>query len=264
MMNTIISAIVASILSLTAPAAGSYSSADHHAAINEVQPSTLASGSIWKKDSYSVEGAFRFEHRDDGDFLVIEKDFSTKKGPDLKLVLSPLPYDTVTRKTALDGSLIVSPLRSFTGTQEYKLPAGTDLSRYKSLLVHCQDKVKLWAAAPIHDGQLLAHGQSWTKKSKTIKGSWEIARTDEGLVLRLGDDFKTSSMPDLILLLSPKPMAQVTNNNAADGGHRFATLSSAKGSSQYVIKGIDSLDGFRSLVIHCEEYTKCWGGADLN
>lgn len=222
------------------------------------------SGSMWKKGKYEVSGGFRFEDRDDGTFLVVESDFNTKKGPDLKFVLSPMEYTSVKAKTALKGGLIVGKLKSFSGGQEFKLPAGTDVSSYKSLLVHCQAKTKLWGSAPINAGELIAHGDNWKKKSSKISGHWEIARTDAGLVLRLGSDFKTKKMPDLLLILSPMNMSQIDGKNAAQGGIEFATLSNTTGQSEYLIKGVDSLDGYKSLVIHCAEYSKCWGGAAIN
>ncbi|MBL4698594.1 MAG: DM13 domain-containing protein [Phycisphaerales bacterium] len=222
------------------------------------------SGSMWKKGKYPVSGAFRFEERDDGTYLVIESDFKTKKGPDLKFVLSPTDYTSVKAKTALKGGLIVGKLKSFTGAQEFKLPAGTNASSYKSLLVHCEAKTKLWGSAPINSGNLIVHGSSWQKKASKITGHWEIAKTDAGLVLRLGSDFKTKKMPDLLLILSPMDMKSINGKNAANGGIEFATLSNTKGQSEYLIKGADSLDGYKSLVIHCEEYSKCWGGTAIN
>ena len=230
----------------------------------EIATTVTDAGSMWKKGKYAVEGAFRFEERDDGTYLVIESDFKTKKGPDLKFVLSPTDYTSVKAKTALKGGLIVGKLKSITGAQEFKLPAGTNASSYKSLLVHCEAKTKLWASAPINSGNLVAHGASWQKKSSKITGHWEIAKTDAGLVLHLGSDFKTKKMPDLLLILSPMDMKSISGKNAASGGIEFATLSNTKGQSEYLIKGVDSLDGYKSLVIHCEEYSKCWGGTAIN
>lgn len=266
MVKTIASAVIAASTLLT-PVAYSAADIEDQTQIESgvaVQAATVsASGSMWKKGTYAVEGGFRFEERDDGTYFVVDSDFATKKGPDLKFVLSPTDYTSVKAKTALKGAVIIGKLRSFTGKQEFKLPDGTNPSSYKSLLVHCEAKTKLWASAPINSGAVIAHGASWTKKSSKITGHWEIAKTDAGLVLRLGDDFKTKKMPDLILILSPMDMKVVNGDNAAKGGTQFATLSSTKGQSEYLIEGVDSLDGFKSLVIHCEEYAKCWGGTAI-
>jgi hypothetical protein len=204
----------------------------------------LASGSIWKKASNAVQGAFRFETRGEDTFLVIDRGFSTKSGPDLKFVLSPLAYDAVKSKTALQGGVIVGHLKSNTGAQEFKLPAGVDLDRYQSLLVHCEQFTKLWAAASISEGELLAHGDSWTKKSNSISGSWEIAKTDAGLVVRLGDDFRTRSAPDLKLFLASKPVRSSNGDNATSGSTLVAKLRSNRGASEYVLSGVDSLEDY--------------------
>ncbi|MFK7760117.1 MAG: DM13 domain-containing protein [Phycisphaerales bacterium] len=224
----------------------------------------INSGSLWEKDKYDVVGEFRFEQRDDGIYLVVGSDFKTKKGPDLKFVLSPLESSKVKAKTALKGSLIVGELKAFSGAQEFKLPEGTTPSDYQSLLVHCEEKTVLWASAPLGEGELVAHGDDWAKKSNKISGQWEIAKTDQGYVIRLGDDFKTKKAPDLIVLLSPKNIKQLNGKNATAGGLEVAQLKSVKGGSEYLIAGLDSLDGYKSLVIHCDEYSKLWGGADLN
>jgi len=269
MVTTIAAAVLAASMMLTSVALTTtttlFDSGAMVESVSELRATTVTdSGSMWKKGKYEVAGGFSFEDRDDGTYLVIGSDFKTKEGPDLKFVLSPTDYTSVKAKTALKGGLIVGKLKSFSGAQEYKLPAGVNASSYKSLLVHCELKTKLWASAPINSGELIAHGDSWTKKSNKIAGHWEIAKTDAGLVLRLGSDFKTKKMPDLLLILSPMDMKQVSGKNAADGGLEFATLSSVKGQSEYLIKGVDSLDGYKSLVIHCEEYSKCWGGTALN
>lgn len=267
MVTTIAAAILAASTMLTSVAltTAPFDSATEIKSVAAIQATTITdSGSMWKKGKYQVTGAFHFEDRSDATYLIIGSDFKTKEGPDLKFVLSPTNYTSVKAKTALKGGLIIGKLKSFSGAQEFKLPAGVNASSYKSLLVHCELKTKLWGSAPINAGQLIAHGDSWTKKSSKITGHWEIAKTDEGLILRLGSDFKTKKMPDLLLILSPMDMKQVNGKNAAIGGLEFATLSNVKGQSEYLIKGVDSLDGYKSLVIHCEEYSKCWGGAALN
>jgi hypothetical protein len=236
-------------------------------ALAQSQPAedqVVASGSMWTKASNKVEGVFRFEQRGKDTYLVIGDSFKTKSGPDLKFVLSPLAHDKVKGKTALSGSIIIAELRSNSGAQEFKIPRGTDLSKYESLLVHCEQYTKLWAAAPINDGELLEYGNSWTKKSNKISGAWEIANTDEGLVIRLGKDFKTSNAPDLKLFFANKGVRSSNGDNATSGSTFVAKLRSNRGASEYVLKGVHSLKEYRSMLIHCEQYSKLWGGVDLH
>jgi len=109
--------------------------------------STLYRSSTWIKKKAKVTGTYEIIERDGNRFIRLLDDFKTKKGPDLKLVLSPLTADAVTAKTALDGSLIVHELKSYKGAQEYTIPEDADLSKYKSVLIHCQKYTKLWGAA---------------------------------------------------------------------------------------------------------------------
>ena len=76
-------------------------------------------------------------------------DFKTSGAPDLKIVLSPLTVRAAKNNNALQGSQIISPLQSNSGAQEYAIPAGLDLSKYKSVLIHCEQYTKLWGAAPM-------------------------------------------------------------------------------------------------------------------
>lgn len=108
-----------------------------------------------------------------------------------------------------------------------------------------------WAA----DG----HGGSWSKKSQSIAGSWSIT----GNILTLSDDFKTRSAPDLKIFLSSTPLAQLNGRNATNNSLFISALQSASGAQQYQLpQGLD-LSQFKSIIIHCEQYAKLWGGSAL-
>jgi len=55
----------------------------------------------------------------------------------------------VKNKTAVPGSLLIAPLKSNKGAQSYVIPAGTDLSQYKSVIIHCEAYTKLWSASDL-------------------------------------------------------------------------------------------------------------------
>ncbi len=101
----------------------------------------------WVKKSQSIKGSWTIEKRDDGDYLVLSDDFKTRKGPDLKLMLSTLSSDDVNGKNASDNSLTIAPLASNKGSQSYKLPEG--YADYSTLLIHCEKFSKLWGASNV-------------------------------------------------------------------------------------------------------------------
>jgi len=81
--------------------------------------------------------------------VALDNAFSTKNAPDLKIFLSPLSADQLNGRNATQGSLLVSPLSSNKGAQKYNIPAGTNLSQYKTILIHCEAFSKLWSVSAL-------------------------------------------------------------------------------------------------------------------
>lgn len=103
----------------------------------------------WTKKSVRTSGSWRIITEGDRQVVVLGDDFKTSKAPDLKIFLSPLPLEEVGNKNAVQGSLLVGKLTSYKGGQRLLIPAGTDLGKYKSLLLHCEQYTKLFAAAAL-------------------------------------------------------------------------------------------------------------------
>jgi len=99
----------------------------------------------------------------------------------------------------------------------------------------------------------------------TLKGSWEIVREGETTYLKLGDNFKASDGPDLKIFLSKLPLNDIRGDNAAKRvtSVRVAELKAFRGKSTYVIPDDIPIGDYKSVVIHCEAYSKLWGGSLL-
>ena len=105
--------------------------------------SQVASQSFFKK-KYRIKGTWSIVERDGTQYVKFSDDFKTKNGPDLKVFLSPKSAADVTGKNAGDGALNLGALQSNKGGQEYAIPAGTDLSQFSTVLVHCEAYAILW------------------------------------------------------------------------------------------------------------------------
>lgn len=111
-------------------------------------------------------------------------------------------------------------------------------------------------------GQTLYAGQ-WTKKSFKVSGDWSIVEKDGKTYIKLSSDFRTRNAPDLKIFLSPLAASQTNGDNATDGSILVAPLTSNSGEQTYEIpEGVD-LANFKSVLIHCEQYSKLWSAADL-
>ncbi len=96
------------------------------------------------KKRYSIKGSATVEKIEGQTQLVFSEDFKTKNGPDLKVYLSTLPIEDLTAATVNESSIRLSVLKSNKGAQSYTIPADIDLSKYQSVVIHCQAYTVLW------------------------------------------------------------------------------------------------------------------------
>lgn len=103
----------------------------------------------------------------------------------------------------------------------------------------------------------------WTKKSFKSSGTWEIYQEDGKTYVKLSSDFRTRNAPDLKIFLSPLSASETNGRNATDGSYRVAELTSNAGEQVYEIPASVDLADYKSILIHCEQYSKLWSAADL-
>ena len=118
------------------------------------------------------------------------------------------------------------------------------------------------AAGASADHETLHTGQ-WTKKSFKSSGTWTIYSEGEKTYVKLSEDFRTRNAPDLKIFLSPLEAKKTNGRNATDGAVLIAPLTSNAGEQIYEIPDGVELASFKSVLIHCEQYSKLWSAADL-
>lgn len=104
----------------------------------------------WVEKSYEVEGKWEIVKKGEANVLMFDDDFDTKKAPDLKIFLSKLSYEQVSKKNAISGSALIAELKEYEGKQEFVIPAGIKISEYKTLLIHCQEYGVLWSVSKLN------------------------------------------------------------------------------------------------------------------
>ncbi len=232
----------------------------------DAEPRVLYSSSLWTEKAEAVEGQYTIIEENGKHFIELSRDFATERAPDLKIVLSPLEPEWVRSRDALGrGSVVVAELKlkSAQGEQRFEIPASADLATFKSVLIHCEQYTKLWAAAPLSEGELLHRGDDWTRKGERVRGHWEIARTSKGHELRIGADFRTKNAPDLKFVLSPRSARDVSSRTALENAEIIAPLRSASGAQVHAFPESVDPSQYDTLLIHCERYTKLWAVAAL-
>lgn len=97
----------------------------------------------------AVAGGYRLEDENGKRTLHLTKDFRAQKAPDLKLFLSPKLPAEVTGENATQGAVLLAVLETFEGAQTYSIPPELDLSKYRTLAVHCEAYSKLWGTGAL-------------------------------------------------------------------------------------------------------------------
>ena len=118
-------------------------------------------------------------------------------------------------------------------------------------------------AAPAAFGQKVLHQGTWTAKGYEIEGTWKIVEEGGRAYVALDADFSTKQAPDLKIFLSPLALSEIRNSNATKGALRVGALTSPKGAQKLEIPAGTDLGRYKTLVLHCEKYTKLWGGSAL-
>ncbi len=115
-------------------------------------------------------------------------------------------------------------------------------------------------ASPAAAERLASGG--FSNQAQRIAGGWSIEREADGVYLVLSEDFRTRSAPDLKFFLHTLPAAQITAQNATRGVF-VADLPRARGAQRIRLPANVNPASYRSLVLHCEQYTVLWGAGDL-
>ncbi len=87
--------------------------------------------------SKETTGQAQLVELDDGSFIVRIKDLATSNGPDLRVYLSRASADADGREFAEDF-IDLGALKGNRGDQNYEVPDGVDVSRFRSVVIWCR------------------------------------------------------------------------------------------------------------------------------
>ncbi len=99
--------------------------------------------------SPSLKGDWQIVEDNGTYFIELGENFKAKKGPDVKIFLSPTAADDVTGDNAVNGSVFVTQISDFDGSARFAIPNGTDISQFQSLIFHCEAFSKLWGSSAL-------------------------------------------------------------------------------------------------------------------
>lgn len=119
------------------------------------------------------------------------------------------------------------------------------------------------SVTPVAQSADYATSGDFIRKSKRLKGSWDVVQRDGRTFIVFSDDFRAANGPDLKIFLSPQSIADATGKNAVSGSLNIGELKKTKGTQEYEVPAGVSLSDYGSILVHCEAYSVLWGGGDL-
>ena len=111
-------------------------------------------------------------------------------------------------------------------------------------------------------GQLKADFSSWG--SPALSGDWKIVLEDGVTYLHLDKNFQAKKGPDVKIFLSRKAVDEIEGSNAKDEAVFIKLLEEFKGPKKIKLPEDIDITTFKSIVFHCEEYSKLWGTSPLS
>ncbi|MFD3419630.1 DM13 domain-containing protein [Streptomyces decoyicus] len=104
--------------------------------MTSTRPKDLAEGRFVTHE-HDTSGTARTVRLPDGGQVLRLEDLKTSEGPDVRVYLSSRAADAA--KAGLgDGAVALGKLKGNLGNQNYTVPAGTDLSKFRSVVIWCE------------------------------------------------------------------------------------------------------------------------------
>lgn len=115
--------------------------------------------------------------------------------------------------------------------------------------------------------QEVTYQGEWDNYSRwtTFEGTWKIVKSGESHQLIMGEDFEAKKAPDLKIFLSKADLDDIESKNALKIGEPVlvAKLTTYEGKATYQIPATIDISKYKTIMVHCEEYNKFWGGSAL-
>lgn len=99
----------------------------------------------------------------------------------------------------------------------------------------------------------------WT----TFEGDWKIEKQGDKYFVIFADNFEAKKAPDLKIFLSKMDFDDISGKNATNQSVLVTPLSSYEGKMRFEIPASINLSEYQSIIVHCEQYAKLWGGSPL-
>jgi hypothetical protein len=237
-----------------------------NARINEAMPTgfanvsqtTLGSGSFHSV-AHETKGSASIYQLADGKRILRLANFETSNGPDVHVYLvaanDATDSDTVKKADFLE----LGSLKGNIGDQNYDIPTGVDLAKYRAVTIWCKRFSVNFGTAPLNPGavalsmaQILASGNFHDVAHKGV-GQATIYQLNGKRVLRF-TNFETSNGPDVRVYLVATKDASDSETVKQAGFVEVGALKGNVGDQNCELSSELDLNRYRAVTIWCKRF----------
>lgn len=228
---------------------------------------TLLSGSFHSV-AHETKGDAAIHELADGKRVLRLTNFMTSNGPDVHvyLVAASDASDNDTVKNA--GFVELGSLKGTEGDQNYDVPAGVDLDRYRAVTIWCARFGVNFATAPLASRapmgpETLSAGKFHSVAHDT-QGIATLYRLPDGKRVLRFTSFVTSNGPDVQVYLGKANDASDNDTVTNAGFYHVGALKGTEGDQNYELPDDLDLDEFHSVTIWCRRFGVNFATAPLS
>jgi len=223
---------------------------------------TLVTGKF-HDGAHKTSGTASIYQLADGKQVLRFTNFETSNGPDVHVYLVAAPdaldNDTVTQA----GFLPLGSLKGNQGDQNYELPAGVDLNKYRSVSIWCKRFSVNFGTAPLMPSnmsastpapQMLLAAGSFHKVAHDAEGYAMVHHLADGRRILRFTEFQTSNGPDLQVYLVAASDATDSETVKKAGFVTLGALKGNQGDQNYEIPADLDLGKYRSVSVWCRRF----------
>lgn len=199
----------------------------------------------------------------DGKQVLRLTSFETSNGPDVHVYLvaaaDALDNETVTKA----GFLELGSLKGNQGDQNYDLPAGVDLNKYKAVTIWCKRFSVNFGTAPLMEShmtatatapQMLLAAGSFHSVAHDGKGYAMVHHLADGRRILRFTEFETSNGPDLQVYLVAAADATGSETVKKAGFVTLGALKGNQGDQNYELPADLDLGRYRAVTVWCRRF----------
>jgi hypothetical protein len=246
--------------------------------VNESLPEAQANAAMtplvtghFHDGAHKTSGTASVYQLGDGKQVLRLTSFETSNGPDVHLYLvaaaDALDNETVTQAGYLD----LGSLKGNQGDQNYDLPAGVDLNKYKAATIWCKRFSVNFGTAPLMQSmsasmpapQMLLAVGSFHSVAHDTKGYAMVHHLADGRRILRFTEFETSNGPDVQVYLVAAADATDSDTVKKAGFVSLGALKGNQGDQNYELPADLDLAKYQAVTVWCRRFGVNFGTAPL-